>query len=372
MRLINTHTYFLLEPWKAADKEYAILSHTWGAEEVTFQEWEQLFPSGAIKGQCPHVRHTGIEERSGYRKVIQACEQARRDGIRWLWCDTMCINKESSAELSEAINSMFKWYSHAAVCYVYLTDVIFPDQSSHLGIFAGQSNVRGWFQRVEQRIQEAKNTPTETFVGLASHIKNEFSKSRWWTRGWTLQELLAPQRVVFFSLDWTPLGQKADLADRIAKSTKIHRRVLEDRSTMSLFSVAQRMSWAANRQTTVIEDMAYCLLGIFDINMPMLYGEGQGAFKKLQEEIIRVSDDQSIFAWSLFEPQAPDLTGALAASPASFRDSGSIIYDRNFYRSPFSRTNLGFKVIAPMISNPVSGTSFVGLNCVIRYGLPSD
>lgn len=106
MRLIDTQTHLLLEPWKAAGKEYAILSHTWGDQEVIFQEWEQLFPSGAIKGQCPHVRHDGIDKKAGYHKVVQACEQARRDGIRYIWCDTMCINKESSAELSEAINSM--------------------------------------------------------------------------------------------------------------------------------------------------------------------------------------------------------------------------------------------------------------------------
>ena len=106
MRLIDTQTHLLLEPWKAAGKEYAILSHTWGDQEVIFQEWEQLYPSGAIKGQCPHVRHQGIDQKAGYHKVMQACEQARRDGIRYLWCDTMCINKESSAELSEAINSM--------------------------------------------------------------------------------------------------------------------------------------------------------------------------------------------------------------------------------------------------------------------------
>ncbi|KAH8200784.1 hypothetical protein TruAng_005021 [Truncatella angustata] len=110
MRLIDTQTLLLVQPWDAAGKDYAILSHTWGRDEVTFQEWEQVHPSGAIKGQCPHTSKSEytveIRNKSGYMKILGACEQARRDDIRYIWCDTNCINKESSAELSEAINSM--------------------------------------------------------------------------------------------------------------------------------------------------------------------------------------------------------------------------------------------------------------------------
>ncbi|KAK6070977.1 het domain-containing protein [Seiridium cupressi] len=334
MRLIDTHTHLLLEPWKAAGKEYAILSHTWGAEEVIFQEWEQLFPSGAIKGQCPHVRHTGIENKAGYHKVIQACEQAKRDGICWLWSDTMCINKESSAELSEAINSMYKWYSEAKICYVYLTDVTFPDRESHLGMFAGQSDVKGWFLNAMEHKRD----------DLMRIMQSRFMNCRWWTRGWTLQELLAPLHVVFFSEDWTLLGRKSEIAPWVSVSTKIHKEVLEDRAKIKSYSIAQRMSWAADRTTTVVEDMAYCLLGIFDINMPMLYGQGRNAFRKLQEEIINRSDDQSIFAWTCIMSQAQPWTGAFAVSPESFRDCGSIVHDIEAARIPFSLTNLGLKL----------------------------
>ncbi|KAK9781192.1 putative Heterokaryon incompatibility domain-containing protein [Seiridium cardinale] len=353
MRLIDTHTHVLLEPWKAADKEYAILSHTWGAEEVIFQEWEQLFPSGAIKGQCPHVRYTGIGNRAGYHKVMQACEQAKRDGIRWLWCDTMCINKESSAELSEAINSMFKWYSEAKICYVYLTDVTLPDLESHLGIFTSRSNIPGWFSSAREFQQH----------DLLRKIKPHFLSSRWWTRGWTLQELLAPLNVVFFAKDWTPLGQKEDLAPWISASTKIHQEALENRAKISTFSIAQRMSWAADRKTTIIEDMTYCLLGIFGINMPMLYGQGEHAFRNLQKEIIKISDDQSIFSWSPIDTAAE---GALARSPAEFQGCGSIIPDDNLIRFPYSLTNLGLKMKIPIIPDSHHGLFFLGLNCSLE------
>ncbi|KAK9426700.1 putative Heterokaryon incompatibility domain-containing protein [Seiridium unicorne] len=356
MRLIDTHTHLLLEPWKAADKEYAILSHTWGAEEVVFQEWEQLFPSGAIKGQCPHVRHARIKNKAGYHKVMQACEQAKRDGIRWLWCDTMCINKESSAELSEAINSMFEfsnWYSDAKTCYAYLIDVQFPDRNSHLGVFTSRSNVPGWFPHAIGHKQDS----------LVRELKSSFLGSRWWTRGWTLQELLAPNDVVFFAVDWTPLGCKTDVAPWISTSTNIHQSVLEDRSIMRNFSIAQRMSWVSRRRTTMVEDMAYCLLGIFDINMPMLYGQGEKAFQKLQEEIIKVSDDQSIFAWSSFDPQSSPWTGILAKSPEAFQDSGSIICDDGLVKHPYAMTNLGLRIRVPVIPNDKQKLYYIGLNC---------
>ncbi|KAH6658305.1 heterokaryon incompatibility protein-domain-containing protein [Truncatella angustata] len=316
MRHIDTQTLLLLQPWDAAGMDYAILSHTWGCDEVTFQEWEQVHPSGAIKGQCPHSNkpeHTiKIRQKSGYLKILGACDQARRDGIRYLWCDTICINKESSAELSEAINSMFKWYSNTLICYAYLTDVA-PPMS-------------------QQRFRRARD------------IKPRFLSSRWWSRGWTLQELLAPQNVVFFAKDWSPLAHKTEMALSISNSTNIHKLALENRSTIPSFSVAQRMSWAADRTTTVPEDMAYCLLGIFDISIPMLYGEGNNAFRKLQEEIIKRSDDQSIFAWASYTCAIDAWTGAFAESPSSFRGCGSVVYDAEVTKLPFLQTNLGLRL----------------------------
>ncbi|KAI4601788.1 hypothetical protein KJ359_010652 [Pestalotiopsis sp. 9143b] len=356
MRLIDTQTHLLLEPWKAAGKEYAILSHTWGDQEVIFQEWEQLFPSGAIKGQCPHVRHDGIDKKAGYHKVVQACEQARRDGIRYLWCDTMCINKESSAELSEAINSMFKWYRDAKVCYVYLTDVTFPSKKTRHGLVPTQSNFPGWFPYAMERKQD------DDF----SEMKARFMASRWWTRGWTLQELLAPKNVAFFTLDWMLLGHKSGIAPWISSRTRIHREALEDATTISNFSIAQRMSWAASRTTTVVEDMAYCLLGIFDINMPMLYGQGEGAFQKLQHEIIKASGDQSIFAWTIEDGDSHPWTGALARSPNSFKNCGSIVRNPEFKQEPSSRTNVGFKMRVGMINNAFMTQSYIGLGCFLE------
>lgn len=164
-----------------------------------------------------------------------------------------CIDKSSTAELSEAINSMFRWYRNAAICYAYLEDVT---SLSHL------------------------------------------DQSRWFTRGWTLQELVAPRDVLFYSSDWRLLGSKLELSDQLWKITRIEPEILST-GVFDHVSIATRMSWAGNRQTTRIEDAAYCLMGIFEVNMPLLYGEGRKSFTRLQEEIMKVSDDQSLFAWGL-------------------------------------------------------------------------
>jgi hypothetical protein len=167
--------------------------------------------------------------------------------------NSCCIDKTSTAELSEAINSMFRWYREARVCYAYLTDV-----------------------------QEA----------------TQLADSRWFTRGWTLQELVAPSTVWFYTRNWQYLGSKVELQQEIQRITDIETKVLTD-GVLETVGIARRMSWAAKRQTTRIEDLAYSLMGIFDINMPLLYGEGKKAFTRLQEEIMKTSDDQSLFAWGI-------------------------------------------------------------------------
>jgi Heterokaryon incompatibility protein (HET) len=215
--------------------EYAILSHTWGAntEEVTFQDLKD---------------GTG-KAKSGYKKIYFCKEQARHDGLQYFWVDTCCIDKSSSAELSEAIISMFRWYRNAAKCYVYLTDISRPQQSWELAI----------------------------------------RKSRWFTRGWTLQELLAPVSVEFFSKDWEQLGDKKSLERHIHEITGIPVKALQG-SLLSNFSVKERLLWAEKRHTTREEDNAYSLLGIFNIQIPVLYGEGrENAFKRLREEIDKLS-----------------------------------------------------------------------------------
>ncbi|KAI6013259.1 heterokaryon incompatibility protein-domain-containing protein, partial [Pisolithus marmoratus] len=206
-----------------------------------------------------------IRERDGYQKIIRSCKQAEKDGYSWLWIDTCCIDKRSSAELSEAINSMYRWYRNAQRCYVYLGDV---DESAF---------------------------PTEQDF-------SKFNKSNgwpeWFSRGWTLQELIAPQEVEFFNKNWVSIGTKQDMTSTLEDITRIPSEVLREGQVVRWYSsVVQIMSWAADRKTTRVEDRAYSLLGLFDVNMPMLYGEGSKAFQRLQLEIIRVSSDHSIFAW---------------------------------------------------------------------------
>lgn len=231
---------------------------------------------------------------------------------------------------------MFNWYRDAAICYAYLEDV-------HSAVEA------------------------ET----VSPVSAAFRDSRWFTRGWTLQELLAPSTVVFYSCDWVEIGTRDRLKDSIASITKISRDFFMYGS-LSNFSIAQKMSWACRRETTRIEDEAYCLLGLFGVNMPLLYGEGKRAFFRLQEAIMNDSDDQSIFAWSTEEPEdqndplynkfsrnLPDGTsgGLLATSPTQFWKSSLIVrcqHDKD--NQPYSVTNKGIQIRLPIL-DPETGYS---------------
>ncbi|EJF57896.1 HET-domain-containing protein, partial [Dichomitus squalens LYAD-421 SS1] len=191
-------------------------------------------------------------------KIKLACAVARQAEHRYIWIDSCCIDKASSSELSEAINSMYMWYGDSAICYAYLADVPPGESSQSEGSF--------------------------------------FRKSRWFTRGWTLQELIAPGRLVFLSADWEIIGSKGDFIDVLEQMTGIDREALLLDTGLDEFSVAQRFSWASKRETERVEDQAYSLMGIFDINMPTLYGEGDRALRRLQEEILRRTPDQSLFA----------------------------------------------------------------------------
>lgn len=243
MRLLNTTTYKLTQ-FARDVPPYAILSHTWGDEEVTFQDID--LPEGTQK--------------KGYAKILGCCKQARLDSLEWAWVDTCCIDKTSSVELSEAINSMFDWYRNSRVCYVYLEDLPTP----------------------------------KPFLSL-----QKFRSTRWFTRGWCLQELIAPWNVKFYSGEWSPVGTKQSLCGKIEEITAIPRAVLLGQSNaLKECCIAQKLSWASTRETTRIEDEAYCLLGIFGVNMPMLYGEGERAFYRLQEEILRQTEDHSFLLWT--------------------------------------------------------------------------
>lgn len=253
---------FILDP-----PPYAILSHRWGlaADEVSFEDF---------KGDLTLAR-----QKKGYRKVEGCCIQALKDKLNYAWIDSCCIDKSSSAELSEAINSMYGWYGAAQVCYAYLEDIT---------------------------TEQDPRAPDSAF-----------RQSPWFTRGWTLQELISPKDVRIFSGRWTHIGDKTTLADLIEEITNVSKDILLDRNMLHSACVAQKMSWASRRQTTRLEDEAYSLIGLFGINMPTIYGEGSRAFIRLQEEIIRVSSDHSIFAWD----GTNELSGMLATSPKQFANS---------------------------------------------------
>ncbi|KAJ0124410.1 hypothetical protein J7T55_005748 [Diaporthe amygdali] len=289
MRLINTKTLQLTD-FLAKPPLYAILSHTWLKNEVSFQDFQ----------------NEGREAQEGFEKVRCTCEQAQRDGLEWVWIDTCCIDKSSSAELSEAINSMFKWYRLAKVYYSYMADVSAISRQSRSNSSAG-SDSSAW-----------SDCSSDSDV----HFE-QFRRSRWFSRGWTLQELIAPERVVFYDAEWGEIGDKIELREIISQATGIDIGILKG-GDLNDISVARRMSWAAQRETTREEDRAYCLLGIFNVNMPLLYGEGDKSFIRLQEEIYRETEDQSIFAWRATErsaEQAP-FRGIFASSPAEFILSG--------------------------------------------------
>ncbi|KAI0188879.1 heterokaryon incompatibility protein-domain-containing protein [Xylaria flabelliformis] len=272
---------------------YVILTHTWGDEEVTFRDW-QSEPSKFV------------ESKEGFNKIRLCCQQAAADGFEWVWVDTCCIDKTSSAEITEAINSMFQWYQNAAICYAYLNDVV-------------------------------------------DNIESNLAGCRWVTRGWTLQELIAPREVVFYSSGWHALGTRSKLSAHLAIVTGIDETFLAGKR-LEYASIAQRMSWAAKRTTSRDEDMAYCLLGIFDVNMPLIYGEGWKAFRRLQEILIHeYPEDLSLFAWGKCTEELPNaiydheqifgskrlqfdphlatenLFGLLAESPKNFKHSGCVV-----------------------------------------------
>ncbi|KAH9910682.1 heterokaryon incompatibility protein-domain-containing protein, partial [Epithele typhae] len=225
---------------------YAILSHTWGREEETFQKPHRSSPPWFN----PRDRLTP--------KVRSFLKLAERHGHKYAWVDTCCINKESSSELSEGINSMFRYYALSTICYVYLSDVQYSDTDSD----------KMW---------------------------RAFRDSRWYERGWTLQELIASRMLVFYSEEWICLGTKYELADLLEEATQISAAVLRFESSFTDETIATRISWAACRSTTRPEDAAYSLFGLFGVNMPTLYGEGRLAFCRLLMEISKTSRDPSIF-----------------------------------------------------------------------------
>ncbi|KAK3112000.1 hypothetical protein LTR53_012182 [Teratosphaeriaceae sp. CCFEE 6253] len=373
MRLLDTTTLELVE--YALPPPYAILSHCWGADEVTHKDYicvrKDLQYDDAQRAARPWLeervaRSREIQARSGYAKILRFCGIAKRDGHAYAWIDTCCIDKRSSAELSESINAMWVWYEKAAICYVHLSDV---------PLFRSNDKV-GW---------------------------SVFSASRRFTRGWTLGKLLAPKRLSFLAQDWSSIGECTkerqqprmislddgvlDLTGHLSQITGISLTHLRSfrRSQSHNYSIAARMSWAAGRQTTKPEGAAYCFLGLFNVNMPLLYGEGKSAFIRLQREILQHSDDQTILAWktpctapSERDPRQLwrlcDSTEALALDPSFFRDCGHIIALPEISRrgqvqrltQSLALTNRGLElsvIAAPCLGDMRGRCYFLRLNC---------
>ncbi|OAQ74236.1 HET domain-containing protein [Pochonia chlamydosporia 170] len=329
MRLLNTHT-LVLEKFNGAEENippYAILSHTWDDTETTFED--------LCATPTERLHHL-----PRFQKVKQSCVQARCDGYKYIWIDTCCIDKGSSAELSEAINSMFKWYQQSSICYAYLKDFEIP---------GGQS------------LEAQRHAQVTLLIG-----NKDFCSSRWFDRGWTLQELIAPRHVVFFDKNWIGFGSRDEtLFTAICDRTRILPQVFTSRhcmcssaSTSGALSVLRSgkckgcnardnlpdilgslnaaiiMNWATNRSTTRVEDMSYSLIGLFNVNLPLLYGEGDKAFMRLQAAILARNNDHSLLLWRE-KPERDEATfsrpGCLSRSPKGFEVAAPIVPQREYY-----------------------------------------
>jgi hypothetical protein len=296
MWLIDTRSFSLREVHDAEiDYPYAILSHTWDEHdddplhrEVTFQDMKDLDLA---------------KNKLGWNKIKMTCQLARdhQPCLDWAWIDTCCIDKTNSAELTEAINSMFKWYREAAVCFVYLSDLsrsITSDPSS-------------------QRSRD--------------DLYSRLPHCHWFRRGWTLQELIAPRIVDFYDSSWTKRGTKYSLKSVIHEITSIDLAVLADSDELHSIPVGRRLSWASNRSTKRVEDIAYSLFGIFNVHLPLIYGEGHKAFLRLQAAIAQQTNDLSMFAWTSLPDEGDDnikrqkYYGMFAQSHRYFRDCKHLI-----------------------------------------------
>ncbi|KAI0630688.1 heterokaryon incompatibility protein-domain-containing protein [Trametes polyzona] len=347
MRLLNT-TSFDLESFPAGKiPPYAILSHVWQTEEQSLQDVQAIHAGRKQRrGRSADAAWNGLGLSA---KIRGFCVYARNQGYKWVWIDTCCIDKTSSAELSEALNSIYTWYEKAEMCFAFLQDVR-GEEDPHLR-------------------------------------PSSFRNSLWFKRGWTLQELLAPHTVIFLSKHWQPLGTNHALAGVIEEITGIDRDVLTHRRPLRDVSVARRMSWASKRVTEKIEDRAYSLMGIFDVYMPVVYGEGARAFTRLQEEILKQIPDQSIFVWgpwihedhdmaverthkrplppqtykeSLAVPHHLRLQGLLAQSPDDFVNSHGI------RPIPFSELTQALGIAVPVpVYHPTSGGLRIGMPIIL-------
>ncbi|KAJ1324376.1 HET domain-containing protein [Microdochium nivale] len=424
MFLLNVDTRVLEQFAEGNIPGHAILSHTWGSDEATFEDYRHgnrpETPTAAGTppvSQQHHARHwydrrykkirstksvrprraAELQRRksplpgAGHAKIDACCRTAKADGFQYVWIDTCCIDKQSSAELSEAINSMFAWYARASICYVYLADVQPADSLD-----------------TQQDTDTTRDIHATRPRGLSATQIAESKASRWFTRGWTLQECLAPDRLHILDSSWTLIGYShrrshnpdsivlgdmsvPSLTSLLSEITGIPYNFLWD-TDIHTASVAERMRWASSRQTTRTEDQAYCLLGIFDVSMSMIYGEGKHAFDRLQHEIIKRYDDQSILAFGsiaddersfqfvdlnkldrkdilLNDGYSPLRWQCLATTARSFHSQRTIVRRKPNHElaSHYDVTHVGVSISLPMIQLP-SGEWLARLDCSVVPG----
>jgi Heterokaryon incompatibility protein (HET) len=304
MRLIEVDTFHLTEFIGDEVPRYGILSHRWGNEEVSFE--------------CITKSLRDAKRLKGFEKIAKCAAKAKAHGLKYIWVDTCCIDKNSSSELTESINSMYTWYWNSAICYAWLSDVPAKPKSFSFSKTSDHPNSREW--------------------------ETQFQKSEWFRRGWTLQELIAPRMVLFYSKCWNFIESKGEIYRTISKISGIQEDILIGKAELDTVSIGQRMSWASGRTTTRLEDMAYSLMGIFDVNMPLIYGEGQKAFIRLQEEILRKSEDHTLFAWTDKDGDHSSFRSLFASSPAEFQSCYSMIPIRMGDEEPIFSTNRGLLV----------------------------
>ncbi|EXM14084.1 Heterokaryon incompatibility [Fusarium oxysporum f. sp. vasinfectum] len=298
MRLLLAKSLLFEEVPSDKVPKYAILSHRWEVEEPSYSDMKTRFAhrDTDLLGAGP------LWTERNYRKIYEFGLMASQAGYKYIWVDTCCIDKSSSAELQESINSMYRWYMESDVCYAYLSDVsISTDSVTHK---RGSAASKPWIE--------------------------SFQNSQWFTRGWTLQELLAPRELIFFDKNWHMCGNRVELQGAIQAATGIDGTSLikasyKDGAYLKSIRLGRLFSWAASRQTTRCEDRAYSLLGIFEVNMPLLYGERDRAFYRLQEEVIKVNEDVSLLAWNCTEADDGFAPNGLAKSPSQFQNYQKLI-----------------------------------------------
>ena len=297
IRLLNVKNFQFREYDEGNLPAYAILSHVWYNEEkkieLVYDSFESLPRNANGVPQCPKDQNYA----KSHDKIMKTCQETRKLGegsgkrVDFVWIDSICIDKRNAGERDRAIRSMWRFYGDAACCIVWLQDV-------------------EWSKNNKPRVDQA------------------FENARWFSRGWTLQELIAPKIVYFFNRSWDLLGTKWSLAAEITSRTRIERKFLKPEKARSA-TIAQRLSWAAGRNTTEPEDRVYSLFGLFNVDIEVKYGgpnpreeRYRTAFSLMQKEILRDSTDESLFAW-----RNPSLksSGLLAPSIDCFKDSNQIV-----------------------------------------------